>query len=320
MLTSGGPDNGRLPTPPTAPRSPTASTRGCSPCSPAQRRGRQLAGLTAAWFFGANAAGAPTYDPATGVTVDGVAPDGTVNRNSGAESTIHGLLPMLALDAHPAAAKVAQVAARHRFRSASPRSSQQQMQLESADSCDRISINVDLDGSTQYSRLRLRPSLAQGHAAKQSLPGSTRSTLLVQIIDLTGAAAGVATSYAADGTDLGSINRTVTSVPTGASPGARRLLPVTLDRTLLPRATSTVSAWVLAARRSTPWCVQPCFAPAGPGRLRQQAHLLRSTATTEQHTTVRGPRHPEPRHRVDVKRDTAGCSPAPPHHRHDFSS
>ena len=55
----------------------------------------------AAWFFGANAAGQPTYDPATGVTFDGVAADGTSNHNSGAESTIHGLLTMLALDAAP---------------------------------------------------------------------------------------------------------------------------------------------------------------------------------------------------------------------------
>ncbi|MEJ5945961.1 hypothetical protein WDZ17_11735 [Pseudokineococcus basanitobsidens] len=62
---------------------------------------RALAGVTAAWFFGANPAGVPVYDPATGVTNDGVAPDGTVNANSGAESTVHGLLTMLALDAHP---------------------------------------------------------------------------------------------------------------------------------------------------------------------------------------------------------------------------
>lgn len=68
---------------------------------------RTLAGLQAAWFFGANASGRPTYDPTTGVTIDGVQPDGTVNENSGAESTIHGLLTMLALDAHPAVAKLA---------------------------------------------------------------------------------------------------------------------------------------------------------------------------------------------------------------------
>ncbi|MCW2809805.1 MAG: hypothetical protein JWP61_263 [Friedmanniella sp.] len=63
---------------------------------------RSLAAMDAAWFFGANRAGAPLYDPATGVTYDGLAADGTINRNSGAESTIHGLLTMLALDAHPA--------------------------------------------------------------------------------------------------------------------------------------------------------------------------------------------------------------------------
>ena len=33
--------------------------------------------------------------------------DGRVNRNSGAESTIHGLLAMIALDAHPQAAALA---------------------------------------------------------------------------------------------------------------------------------------------------------------------------------------------------------------------
>ena len=47
------------------------------------------------------------YDPATGVTYDGVSADGVVNRNSGAESTIHGLLSMLALDAHRGAGQLA---------------------------------------------------------------------------------------------------------------------------------------------------------------------------------------------------------------------
>jgi len=59
------------------------------------------------------------YDPATGVTYDGVTGDGTINRNSGAESMIHGLLSMLALDAAPDVAAVAQVAqpiARHTWK------------------------------------------------------------------------------------------------------------------------------------------------------------------------------------------------------------
>jgi hypothetical protein len=62
---------------------------------------RQLAGLAASWYFGNNPAGTPMYDPATGVTYDGVSADGQVNLNSGAESTIHGVMSMLALDAAP---------------------------------------------------------------------------------------------------------------------------------------------------------------------------------------------------------------------------
>ena len=49
---------------------------------------------------------------ATGVTFDGVQADGTVNRNSGAESTIHGLLAMIALDAHPTVSALAQASAK----------------------------------------------------------------------------------------------------------------------------------------------------------------------------------------------------------------
>ncbi|HEY0259339.1 MAG TPA: hypothetical protein VGC18_05755 [Lacisediminihabitans sp.] len=70
----------------------------------------RLAGLMGSWYFGNNTSGRPSYDPATGVTVDGVQPDGTVNTGGGAESTIHGLLSMLALDAHPVAAAIARSA------------------------------------------------------------------------------------------------------------------------------------------------------------------------------------------------------------------
>ena len=71
---------------------------------------RDLAGVVAGWYFGQNPAGAPMYDPSTGVTYDGVSPEGVINRNSGAESTIHGLLSMLALDADPVVAAVAAAA------------------------------------------------------------------------------------------------------------------------------------------------------------------------------------------------------------------
>jgi YD repeat-containing protein len=68
---------------------------------------RKLAAVQAAWYFGNNRSGARMYDPATGRTFDGLEADGRINRNSGAESTIHGLLSMLALDARPDVAAAA---------------------------------------------------------------------------------------------------------------------------------------------------------------------------------------------------------------------
>ena len=112
LLTSGGPDNGRLPT--RIDRSQIAygadsrlqSLLATADARPGTRAAAtDLAGIVGSWYFGANPAGVRMYDPATGRTFDGVNNDGTVNRNSGAESTIHGLLSMLALDDHPAVAR-----------------------------------------------------------------------------------------------------------------------------------------------------------------------------------------------------------------------
>ncbi|MEO5854100.1 MAG: hypothetical protein ABIQ15_16450, partial [Nocardioides sp.] len=110
MLTSGGPDNGRLPTRTDTTQIAYGADSRVQSLIATGGAGNDLAGIVAAWFFGANAAGVPTYDPATGVTIDGVSGDGVINRNSGAESTIHGLLTMLALDAHPDVRRVAESA------------------------------------------------------------------------------------------------------------------------------------------------------------------------------------------------------------------
>jgi multiple sugar transport system substrate-binding protein len=60
------------------------------------RRYAVLAGLTAAWFLGANPARVAMYDDTTGRTFDGI--DGPsaaqVNRNAGAESTVEALLAL----------------------------------------------------------------------------------------------------------------------------------------------------------------------------------------------------------------------------------
>jgi hypothetical protein len=66
-----------------------------------------LAGIAGSWFFGNNPAGTPMYDHESGRTYDGIDVPGVVHKDSGAESTIHGLLAMLALDANPEAAEIA---------------------------------------------------------------------------------------------------------------------------------------------------------------------------------------------------------------------
>lgn len=132
LLVEGGPDNLRVAVPGAREAltidgvqlSYGAQSRVESLLSTARVTGRPalstLAGIAGSWFFGNNPAGAPMYDPATGRTYDGVdIPDappqqpgrrGVVHRDAGAESTIHGLLAMLALDADPHAAAVARIA------------------------------------------------------------------------------------------------------------------------------------------------------------------------------------------------------------------
>ncbi|GAA1973648.1 hypothetical protein [Microbacterium pumilum] len=106
LLTAGGPDNGWFPTP--TDRVQIAygvDSRVQSLLAVADATGSRgfadLAAIQAAWFFGANRSAAQMYDSATGVGYDGLQPDGSVNRNSGAESTIHALLTMIALDSRP---------------------------------------------------------------------------------------------------------------------------------------------------------------------------------------------------------------------------
>lgn len=72
-----------------------------------------MAGLAASWLTGNNAAATPMYDPETGRTFDGIdaprpgatSPDPTVNRNSGAESTIEALLALQAVARVPEAVR-----------------------------------------------------------------------------------------------------------------------------------------------------------------------------------------------------------------------
>ena len=115
LLIAAGPENGWLPSPTERVQiAYGAHSRVESLLSAAEagnRPGlRHVAGIAAAWFFGNNPAGEAMYDAATGRTYDGIEGDGRVNRNSGAESTIHGLLTTLILDREADIAAAAMVA------------------------------------------------------------------------------------------------------------------------------------------------------------------------------------------------------------------
>lgn len=64
-----------------------------------------MAGLAASWFTGNNVTGQPMYDPEQGYGFDGINDENTINRNSGAESTIEALMTILEVEQHPVANK-----------------------------------------------------------------------------------------------------------------------------------------------------------------------------------------------------------------------
>ena len=65
-----------------------------------------LAGHLATWFRGNNPSQKPMYDPFTGRTFDGIGSQVNINVNSGAESTIEGLLCIQAIEANSIAKRI----------------------------------------------------------------------------------------------------------------------------------------------------------------------------------------------------------------------
>ncbi len=230
LLTSGGPDNGRLPTR----GDPSqiaygADSRLQSLIATAQathRHGaRRLAGIVAAWFFGANSAGEAMYDPATGRTYDGISSEGVINRNSGAESTIHGLLSMLVLDQNPGVAAIARTA------SIDSRVGTTTLQAEEA----QLSGNTravapaslwtgeSLFGGTGYAEI------GSGGTVTFSIR-PTRPFLLMPVVDLQPGSSAV-TTFRAHGRLVGRVRSGAIGAQ-GDSPAPGALLPVTLPATV----------------------------------------------------------------------------------------
>lgn len=244
LMTAGGPDNGWLP----APIDRTQIAYGVDArlqallgvASAANRPGlRQVAAFVGAWYFGANRAGTAMYDAVTGRTYDGISAEGVVNRNSGAESTIHGLLSMLALDAHPT------VAAQARTLGPATRtlSGLHTIEAESATLSTGATVVTPPSpwtGESQWSN-NSYVAFTAGGTAQWTLPASTQPQLALPIIDVVPDRQAGRTTWTANGHPLGSINHG-TGGPQGVSAAPGALLPRTLPTYLPPNGTLTATA------------------------------------------------------------------------------
>ncbi len=248
MLTSGGADQALLPT--QINQSQIAygvDSRVQSLLATAELNGsaglRQLAGVTAAWYFGANRSGLPAYDPATGRTVDGIEGDGRVNKNAGAESTIHGLLSMLALDANPDVAKIARTA------DISDRVGSSTVQAEGAGlagPATAVTPASTWTGESQYGGTGY-VELGDGGSATIAIPdGSPR--LVLPVVDLQPGSTAV-TTFRSGSRVLGVVRSgDIGAQGVSSVPGA--LLPVTLQVTL-PAGTTSIIATTRASDGDT---------------------------------------------------------------------
>jgi hypothetical protein len=195
---------------------------------------RALAGVTAAWYFGANASGLPAYDPSTGRTVDGIEADGRVNHNAGAESTIHGLLSMLALDANPDVATIARTA------SISQRVGTTTLQAEDAQLAGSAAIVKPASTWTGESQFGGSGYVALGNGSSLTLTVPTGSARLLQpVVDLQPGSTAVTTFRS--GTLVLGVVRSGDIGAQGDSPAPGALLPLTLQVTLPAGATEVTA-------------------------------------------------------------------------------
>ncbi len=240
LLTATGPDNGWLPTPVDGTQiAYGADARVQSLFAVAEAAGlpgvRALAGIAAGWFFGQNKAGIPVYDPATGVTNDGVAPDGTVNQGSGAESTIHGLLTMQLLDAHADVAAMARAAS-----GIVSRHGQVVVEAESGSRTGNAAVVIPASawtGESSWSGGYV--AAGPGSTMTWSLPADDQPRLVQPVVELVPGST-ARTTFRAGPVVLGTVRYGTVGVQ-GNAPSPTQLQPVALDGTV-PPGPGTVTA------------------------------------------------------------------------------
>jgi hypothetical protein len=200
---------------------------------------RQLSGIAAGWFFGQNPADTATYNRATGATDDGINANGTVNLNSGAESTIFGLLTMEALDANPVVAAIALASAHVQFRDG-----QQTVEAEAASltgEAEIVQANPVNTGESQWSG-GAYVQLATGSTLSWTIPADDQPRLVQAIVNRVPGRGGV--SDFAAGTDSLGTAAYGGGGAQGISAAPDALLPVTLPG-ILPATATQLTAGTL---------------------------------------------------------------------------
>jgi hypothetical protein len=292
LLTAGGCDNGWLPTPVDRTQiayGVDARLRSLLTVAAATRRVglSRLAALTAAWYFGANAAGTAMYDPTTGRTFDGVGGDGRVNRNSGAESTIQGLLSMLALDAEPRVARLARA-----LTGVTGRDGLRVLEAETGALAGPATVVRPASawtGESQYSA-GAYVDLGDGGTISWTLPGGDQPWLVSPVVDLVPDRAAGRTAWRAGDADLGRIDhgaggpQGVTAVPGALLPVALAA-PVPAGRSLSARAERVGPAPL----RVDALLVRPAVARVALAGADTGAVLLRNGTGTDRRVTASVP-------------------------------
>ena len=235
LLTSTGPVNGLLPIPGDRTQiayGADARVQGLVAVGTATGRPgiRQLAGLAAGWFFGQNASGQAVYDAATGVTRDGVSPEGVINRNSGAESTIHGLLTMQVLDANPELAALAGASS-----SIQVRDGLQVIEAESAVLGSGAVVVQPVSawtGESQWSGSYV--AAGRGSTVTWTIPADDQPRLVQPVVELSPGSRARSTLISGRNT-LGTVRYGAVGAQ-GNAPAPTELLPIDLSRTLQPKA------------------------------------------------------------------------------------
>ena len=193
--------------------------------------------------------------------VDGIAADGTVNRNCGAESAIHTQLSMLALDAHPAIARAATALTR-----TTATDGIRVVEAESGTLTGSASIVTPPSawtGSANWSGGRY-VAATSGDTVTVTLPAGHPAARVLPIADLGPGGSGSTFWTAALGRlplPLGA-SQNVRAGQQGIGPSPVFLLPQTLPIPV-PAAASTVTARVSGTARLDAMLVQPIVSHLG---------------------------------------------------------